>query len=535
MAPAPPGAPPRRIDPFTLHEPWRRFVQEALQARNRFAGRRRRAPSGPLQDRLPRSRRVSTPASRRRWLIAKRGQALVEARRDVDLARVDRQLGELTAGSTGAPAPGGAPRTRPVGASVVASLEAQRAAAERLDAVIARTQSELRVLDARLDEAVARAVELSARAGADAAGIDGSRRRRRRRSSPRWRRCAWPSTRPTRPPAAPSPATCPRRRRMTTAAGAGDPARRTPGGSADAGRRPQPPTEPEQPGPPPPAADAPAGLRHELHYGEANRRAAPASSRPQRERVADRPGRRLGPAPPTAGPTSATEPRRPDRRDACPGRHVRRGPPSRPGVANQPLAPWMTGEHQAIDLDEAAMPSTAWPPVSHRRSSRPAAPRRAGAAAGPRQPGRDAPPPPPDRAVGPAGPPEPAFPPPSRPRRAPRPPAAEPRRAPGVDAGRRRHPAVPVAGLIREIVIGAFLGTSPAADAFKAALRIPNLLQNLLGEGVLSASFIPVYARLRAEGRHEEAGRLAGRHRRAAGRASTGVHQRSSASCSPGR
>ena len=40
--------------------------------------------------------------------------------------------------------------------------------------------------------------------------------------------------------------------------------------------------------------------------------------------------------------------------------------------------------------------------------------------------------------------------------------------------------------------------------------RIPNLLQNLLGEGVLSASFIPVYARKLAEGDEEEAGRLAG-------------------------
>ncbi len=48
-----------------------------------------------------------------------------------------------------------------------------------------------------------------------------------------------------------------------------------------------------------------------------------------------------------------------------------------------------------------------------------------------------------------------------------------------------------------------------AADAFKAALRIPNLLQNLLGEGVLSASFIPVYSRLLDEDRRE-AGRLAG-------------------------
>jgi putative peptidoglycan lipid II flippase len=54
-----------------------------------------------------------------------------------------------------------------------------------------------------------------------------------------------------------------------------------------------------------------------------------------------------------------------------------------------------------------------------------------------------------------------------------------------------------------------YLGISPAAGAFRAALRIPNLLQNLLGEGVLSASFIPVYARLMAEGRHDDAARVA--------------------------
>lgn len=66
-----------------------------------------------------------------------------------------------------------------------------------------------------------------------------------------------------------------------------------------------------------------------------------------------------------------------------------------------------------------------------------------------------------------------------------------------------------IAGLLRERVIGYYLGLSPAAGAFKAALRIPNLLQNLLGEGVLSASFIPVYARLLAEGRHDEASRVA--------------------------
>jgi putative peptidoglycan lipid II flippase len=66
-----------------------------------------------------------------------------------------------------------------------------------------------------------------------------------------------------------------------------------------------------------------------------------------------------------------------------------------------------------------------------------------------------------------------------------------------------------IAGLVRERVLAHYLGLSVAADAFRAALRIPNLLQNLLGEGVLSASFIPVYTRLCAEGRTEDASRVA--------------------------
>jgi putative peptidoglycan lipid II flippase len=67
-----------------------------------------------------------------------------------------------------------------------------------------------------------------------------------------------------------------------------------------------------------------------------------------------------------------------------------------------------------------------------------------------------------------------------------------------------------ISGLVREKVFAHFLGTSDAAGVFKAALRIPNLLQNLFGEGVLSASFIPVYAKLVAEGDEETAGRVAG-------------------------
>ncbi|HEX4902321.1 MAG TPA: murein biosynthesis integral membrane protein MurJ [Acidimicrobiales bacterium] len=66
-----------------------------------------------------------------------------------------------------------------------------------------------------------------------------------------------------------------------------------------------------------------------------------------------------------------------------------------------------------------------------------------------------------------------------------------------------------LSGLVREVVTAGFLGVGVASDAFKAALRIPNLLQNLLGEGVLSASFIPVYSRL-LDTDEEEAGRTAG-------------------------
>ncbi len=66
-----------------------------------------------------------------------------------------------------------------------------------------------------------------------------------------------------------------------------------------------------------------------------------------------------------------------------------------------------------------------------------------------------------------------------------------------------------IVGLVRDRIFAHYFGNSDAADAFRAAFRIPNFLQNLFGEGVLSASFIPIYARLRAEDRHEEASQLA--------------------------
>ena len=53
-----------------------------------------------------------------------------------------------------------------------------------------------------------------------------------------------------------------------------------------------------------------------------------------------------------------------------------------------------------------------------------------------------------------------------------------------------------IAGLVRQRVLAYYLGLGDAADVFAAAFRVPNLLQNLFGEGALSASFIPSYSRL---------------------------------------
>lgn len=69
-----------------------------------------------------------------------------------------------------------------------------------------------------------------------------------------------------------------------------------------------------------------------------------------------------------------------------------------------------------------------------------------------------------------------------------------------------------ILGLVRESLKARYLGAtgSVAADAFNAAFRIPNMLNNLFGEGALSASFIPVYAKLLAQGDCKEADRVAG-------------------------
>src|SRR6266566_7059109 len=66
-----------------------------------------------------------------------------------------------------------------------------------------------------------------------------------------------------------------------------------------------------------------------------------------------------------------------------------------------------------------------------------------------------------------------------------------------------------IVGLARQRVFAYYFGASAAGDAFSAAFRIPNFLQNIFGEGALSASFIPVYANLLAHDNEDEAAHVA--------------------------
>ena len=62
-----------------------------------------------------------------------------------------------------------------------------------------------------------------------------------------------------------------------------------------------------------------------------------------------------------------------------------------------------------------------------------------------------------------------------------------------------------VFGYIRDSRIAFLLGASTAADAYTTAYRIPNLLRRLVGEGAVSAAFIPVFSRYVAEQKKEDA------------------------------
>jgi hypothetical protein len=147
-----------RIDPFTLAEPWRRYVTDALQAQARFREAVASARPGPMRDRLAQIEGRVETGMREVWRIARRGHDLVDARHRMDPDAIRREIAATEANADQPWAQGQAME------KTMASLRAQLDTVERIERVIGDADGQLRLLNARLDEAAARTIELSVQA-----------------------------------------------------------------------------------------------------------------------------------------------------------------------------------------------------------------------------------------------------------------------------------------------------------------------------------------------------------------------------------
>lgn len=150
------AVPPKRsgadtaIAPRSLDSPWRQAVEHVQNSRRDFGEATQDVAEGPLRDRLDSMAERLDRAVQEAWRIGSAGNLLSRARKRIDTTRITSELNHARSRTGGA--------TR---AETIAAMEAQLASAARLDATIRDTHDRLVLLDARTDEAVARAVELS--------------------------------------------------------------------------------------------------------------------------------------------------------------------------------------------------------------------------------------------------------------------------------------------------------------------------------------------------------------------------------------
>ncbi len=147
-----------RINPNRVSDPWRRFVIDAQQAQARFDRTVRQSQTGPIKDRLAMIGRRIADGVNECWRIAQQGDQLVGAFRQLDVRNTEHELGELQQDLEAAR--GDADRSKSL-QRAIAAVEAQLASAERIRAVAEDASDRLKLINAQLDEAVARAVELS--------------------------------------------------------------------------------------------------------------------------------------------------------------------------------------------------------------------------------------------------------------------------------------------------------------------------------------------------------------------------------------
>jgi hypothetical protein len=138
--------------PEDLPEPWRAFVEDARAANSSFGDAIRSTQAGPLRDRLSEIGANLQHGVEVCHTIAFRGAAISRARRRIDATKISREL-------AGIPRDG-----RDANVQTIAALQAQLDTAGRMDEIIRDAHDQLRLLNARMDESVARATELSVKA-----------------------------------------------------------------------------------------------------------------------------------------------------------------------------------------------------------------------------------------------------------------------------------------------------------------------------------------------------------------------------------
>lgn len=143
-----------QVDPGQVREPWRSLVRQAQRAESRFDQVLAGTGPGPLRDRLAEvDARVAVGVDEC-WRIAQRGNELQAAVADLGVADLRGQLGRAEADAARFP-------ERADLRGTADAVRHQLASAERLATVAQDAEDRLRRLAAQLNEAVARAVELS--------------------------------------------------------------------------------------------------------------------------------------------------------------------------------------------------------------------------------------------------------------------------------------------------------------------------------------------------------------------------------------
>ncbi len=151
--------PGEQISPNSLREPWRSFVRDAVQAKTRFDQTLRRIPDGPLQERLATLGDRIGDGVQECWHIARNADSMEEAQHAIRAQEIQTELDAVQRDKTNTRDDD----DRAMLGRTEAALNAQLASYKRLKSVADDARNRLRLLNAQLDEAVARAIELSVR------------------------------------------------------------------------------------------------------------------------------------------------------------------------------------------------------------------------------------------------------------------------------------------------------------------------------------------------------------------------------------